>query len=90
MNSITANGKELGLIVIAAGRVSDITKLSDMDPIVRRFISGQNGLAISGNAMMHSYYYNDLNYEEKNAELKAGQALLYNHGTAEKIKLVEE
>ena len=90
LRSIVINGKELGLILVAAGRSSDVKKLADMEPIVSKIIAGQNGLAVSGGASMYDYYMNNLSYEEKVTELKSSQGLLYHNGTTEKIKLVEE
>lgn len=90
LRGIVCNGTDLGVIVIAAGRVTDISKLADIDSIVGKMVSAQNGFAISGSPSMHSYYVNDCAYDEKNVELKQYMGLLYHNGITEKIKIMEQ
>lgn len=90
LNALVKNAAGLGLILLAASRAEDVKELHTTDPVVSKFVSGQNGLAVSGNALLHSYYQpKNLGFEEKTAELKEGFGLLYGGGQVHKVKLME-
>jgi len=52
-------------------------------------ITNQKAVAIGGKPALHSYFNNDLNYQEKEAEMKAGDAYVFDSGHCYRIKLPE-
>lgn len=90
LNALVKNAAGLGLILIACSRAEDVKALQTTNPIVSKLVSGQNGLAVSGSALLHSYYQQtNLGFAERSEELKAGFGLLYGNGQVRKVKLME-
>ena len=88
MNNIARLAKNLGVILFAAGRTSDISKLCDLEPLTNTIVKYQNGLAIDGTPSMNSFFSNNLSYSEKEAKCEAGNAWKFFNGNCEKIKLM--
>ena len=90
LNALVKNAVGLGLILIAAACAQDVKEMYTTNPIVSKLVGGQNGLAVSGSASLHSYYQQkNLGFEEKTTELKNRFGLLYDNGEAHKVKLME-
>lgn len=89
MEKICRLAKNLGVMVFAAGRVSELRRLNQVESMTKELIQNQNGLAIGGSASMHEFFANDLNWAEKGKELPEGDAYLYNNGTCQRIKLAD-
>jgi S-DNA-T family DNA segregation ATPase FtsK/SpoIIIE len=83
------HGQKLGLILLAAGRISDVERRASMDSLAMKFISSQNALLISGSASLLTCYQQNLSYDKKSETLNAGSGLLYFNKTACKIKLMQ-
>jgi len=90
LRSIVINGKNLGVIVIAAARSSDVSSRLNTDPLISKLVAGQNGLAISGTAALYNYYPNHLSLDERTKELEETEAYLFVKGDAVKIRLMQE
>lgn len=89
MKAIMSMAKGLGVIVFAAGRVSDLIRNSTIEALTNIMITNQKAVAIGGKPSLHSYFNNDLNYQEKEAEMKAGDAYVFDSGHSYRIKLPE-
>ncbi|MGN1419674.1 MAG: type VII secretion protein EssC [Acutalibacteraceae bacterium] len=88
MNNIARLAKNLGVILFAAGRTSDISKLCDLEPLTNTIVKYQNGLAIDGSPSMNRFFKNNLSYSEKEAKCESGNAWKFFDGNCEKIKLM--
>ncbi|MCH5314367.1 MAG: type VII secretion protein EssC [Eubacterium sp.] len=88
MNNIARLAKNLGVILFAAGRTGDISKLCDLEPLTNTIVKYQNGLAIDGSPSVNSFFKNNLNYSEKEANCEKGNAWKFFNGNCEKIKLM--
>ena len=89
MERICRLAQNLGVLVFAAGRVMDLSKLNQTESLTRELIRNQKGLAISGNASLHEFFLNNLKFNEKSQELQEGDAYLYDNGICQRIKLTE-
>ena len=90
LKNIIRYAKGLHVIVIAAGRIADLQKKADLDPVTSGLLKGGSGVLLGGTPALHTYFSNSLSYAEKNAEIVKGYAYLSSSGTMEKIKLLEE
>lgn len=77
----------LGIIVICAGRVSDISHYNEIESLTRVIVANQNGLALGGTPAQYSYFRNNLKYSEKDIEAGEGNAYSFIDGVCRKIKL---
>lgn len=77
--------KGYGLVLISAMRMDEVVKVI-YDPLVKTIVDYQNGLTTSGTPKQHSYFVNNLSYNEKDKELEAGCGYLYSQGTVRAIK----
>lgn len=87
MERICRMAQHLGVMVFAAGRVSDLSRYNEIESLTRVILSNQKGLALGGTPAMHSYFQNNLKYNEKNVELGEDNGLVYDNGSCVKVKL---
>jgi len=80
--------KGYGLIFIAAMRSDEVVKVI-YDPLVKTVVDYQNGLTTSGTPKIHTYFTNNLTYNEKDRELEAGSGYLYAQGSVRAIKYMQ-
>lgn len=89
MERICRLAQKLGVLVFAAGRVTDISRYNEIESLTRVLVSNQKGIAVSGSASLLTFFQNDLKYNEKNVELQAGEAYFFDNGKCRKIKPME-
>ena len=77
----------LGIIVLCAGRMSDISHYNEIESLTRVIVANQNGLAIGGTPAQYPFFRNNLKYSEKDIEAGEGNAFVFINGTCRKIKL---
>jgi len=77
----------LGLMVFAAGRVSDLEKYNEIEALTRAIVANQKGIGLGGSAAIHSFLRNDLSYKEKEVEAGEGNGYLFDNGHCRKVKL---
>lgn len=80
-----ANG--LGVIIICAGRLSDIAHYNEIESLTRVIVANQNGLAIGGSPAQYPYFKNNLKFSEKDIEAGEGNAYAFVDGVCRKLKL---
>lgn len=88
MNRIATLAKNLGVILFAAGRIGDVSKLSSLEPLTGTIVKYQNGLLIDGSPSLCTFFKNDLSYSEKEANCERGNAWKFCNGKCRKIKLI--
>ena len=74
----------LGVIVICAGRVSDISHYNEIESLTRVIVANQNGLVLGGAPAQYPYFRNNLKYSEKEIEAGEGNAYAFNDGICRK------
>ena len=79
----------LAVIVIAAGRMSDMEKYSEIESLTRVIISNQNGLVMAGSPAQYPYFKNNLKYTEKGIEAGEGNGYAFINGECIKIRKAE-
>lgn len=77
----------LGIIVICAGRISDISHYNEIESLTRVIVSNQNGLAIGGTPAQYPYFRNNLKYSEKEIEAGDGNAYTFVNSVCKKVKI---
>ena len=87
MERICRLAQGLGVIVFAAGRVSDVERYNEIESLTRAIIANQKGIGMGGSAAIHSFFSHDLNYKDKEVEVGEGNAYLFDNGHSVKIKL---
>ena len=87
MERICRLAQGLGVLVFAAGRVSDLERYNEIESLTRCITACQNGVGLGGSAGIHSFFRNDLNYREKDLEAGEGNGYLFRDGHCQKIKL---
>lgn len=87
MNNIARLAKSLGVVLFAAGRISDVVKLADLEPLTNTIIKYQNGIAIGGSPAMYSFFNNNMGYSEKNTDCESGNGWLFYNGNCSKVML---
>lgn len=60
MNNIARLAKNLGVLFFAAGRLADVVKLADLEPLTSTIVKYQNGIGIGGTAADYSFFNNSL------------------------------
>ena len=88
MNRIASLAKNLGVILFAAGRIADVSRLSEIEPLTSTITKYQNGIQIDGSPAMCNFFNNDLSYTEKDTACEKGNAWKYFKGKCEKIMLM--
>lgn len=87
MERICRLAQGLGVLVFAAGRVSDLERYNEIESLTRCIVANQNTVGLGGSAGLHTFLRNDLNYKEKDAEAGEGNGYLFADGHCCKIKL---
>lgn len=88
MERICRLATDFGVIVTAAGRMADIAKFNEIETLTRLIVSYQNGIAMNGTPAQHTYFSNDLKYNERDSEAGEGFGYLFSSGKCRKIKLI--
>ncbi len=88
MERICRMAQHLGVLILAAGSVSDLSKYNEIESLTRVIIANQKGIALGGNPSLHGYFQNNLKYNEKSVEAGAGNAFVFDNGSCTKIKLI--
>lgn len=88
MNNIARLAENLGVLLFAAGRTSDIGRLADIEPLTNTIVKYQNGIGIDGSPVMHSFFNTTLGYIEKDIVCEKGNAWMFFNGSCKKIKLL--
>ncbi len=90
MEKISRHAKNLGIIILGAGRISDLSRDAVSEPVTRNLLSGQKGIGLSDNAAVYSTIFAfNMAYDEKSKSFGKGNAMLFENGECSKIKLVE-
>ncbi len=87
MERICRLAKHLGVIIMCAGRLADITKYNEIESLTRVVVANQNGLALDGSPAQYGFFQNNLKYNERDIELEEGNAYMFIGGKCSKIKL---
>lgn len=89
MERICRMAQDLGVIVLCAGRMSDIAKYNEIESLTRVIVANQNGLVMNGTPAQHEYFQNNLKFTER--DLEAGEGLSYQFvgGKCSKIKMIQ-
>lgn len=89
MERICRLAQNLGVIVLAAGRMSDVAKYNEIESLTRVIVGNQNGIAVAGTPAQMSFFQNNLKYTEKDTEAGEGNGYLFINGKCAKIKLMQ-
>lgn len=88
LEKISRGAKNLGLIILAAGRIADLNKDSVMEPVTRNLIQCGRGLALSDSPSLYKTVFSfTLSYEENTKNFGKGNAMLVEDGVCRKIRL---
>lgn len=94
MTTIMRNAKGLGLVVLAAGKMGDVSAKYNMEPVLRAIWQHQKGIAISDRPSTHATYFGygcgSLSYEGKETALGKGNGMYFEEGACRRIKLLGE
>lgn len=88
MERICRLAQNLGVIVITAGRISDLLRYNEIESLTRVIIGNQNGLALSDTPATFSYFQNNLKYNEKDVPAGDGNGFIFNNGKCLRVKLI--
>ncbi len=89
MERICRLAQNLGVIVLSAGRVADISKYNEIETLTRCIVGNQNGLALDGSPAQHSYFQNNLKFTERDLEAGEGFCYHFSGGKCNKIKIMK-
>lgn len=89
MERICRFTKNLGVMIFAAGRVTDIAKYNLVEGLTKAIVSCEKCVMLSGNPGMYTFYKMKMSFAELNNEIGKGNALVYNGDSSVKIKLME-
>ena len=89
MERICRMAQDLGVVVLCAGRMTDISKYNEIESLTRVIVGNQNGLVMNGTPAQHSYFQNNLKYTERDAEAGEGLSYLYAGGKCIKVKFMQ-
>ena len=87
MERICRLAQGLGVLVFAAGRVSDLERYNEIESLTRAIVGGQLAVGLGAGAAVHSFLRNDLSYKEKEQEPGEGAGLFFDGGHCVRIKL---
>lgn len=88
MERICRMAQDLGVIVLCAGRMMDISKYNEIESLTRVIVGNQNGLVTDGTPAQHSYFQNNLKYSDRDAEAGEDLSYMFAGGKCSKIKLM--
>lgn len=90
LQNVTSKAKNLGVLVLAAGRYSELMQIASVEPVTINLLSGQKGIALSDSASLYTTFFAcDLPYSEKEKPFGPGNGMLFDGGKCRKIKLAE-
>ena len=89
MERICRMAQDLGVVVLCAGRMTDISKYNEIESLTRVIVGNQNGLVMNGTPAQHSYFQNNLKYTERDAEAGEGLSYMYAGGKCIKVKFMQ-
>lgn len=89
MERICRLAKQLGIIVIVAGRTSDLLKYSQIESLTRTVFLNQRGFVLDGTPAEHNYFNNNLKYNEVDVAAGEGNGYAFIDGQCIKIKLAK-
>ncbi len=72
--NIAKNAEKLQVMVIGAGRMTDLEKKSMTDPAISYLLQGQNAIVLSGSPIPYSFLTNNLDHGDKTSAVGAGYA----------------
>ena len=87
MERICRLAQGLGVLVFAAGRVSDLERYNEIESLTRAIVGGQLAVGLGASAAVHTFLRNDLSYKEKEQEPGEGTGLFFDGGRCVRIKL---
>ena len=87
MERICRMAENLGVIVICAGRMSDIAHYNEIESLTRVIVANQNALVLTGSPSQYPFLRSNLKYSEKELDAGEGNGYLFTNGTCRKIKL---
>lgn len=80
--------QQLGVMVITAGRMADISRYNEIESLTRSIVGNQNGIALGATPANITFFQNDLKYSEKDTEAGEGNGYMFVNGKCRKIKLM--
>ncbi len=89
MERICRMAADLGVVVLAAGRMADIARYNEIESLTRVIVGYQNGLAMNGTPAQHGYFQNNLKFTERDAEAGEGLSYMFVGGKCTKVKLMQ-
>ncbi len=89
MERISRLAQGLGVLVISAGRMADISKYNEIESLTRSIVQYQKGISLGASPAQVSFFDNNLKYSEREAEPGEGDAYLFSKGKCVKIKLMQ-
>ena len=89
MERICRMAQDLGVIVLCAGRMSDIAKYNEIESLTRVIVANQNGLVMNGTPAQHEYFQNNLKFTERDLEAGEGLSYQFSGGKCIKIKMIQ-
>ncbi len=87
MDNIARLAEDLGVLLFAGGRIGDVSKLADIEPLTSTIVKYQHGLLMDGSPSNAGFFNNNLPFTERDQVCGQGNAWLFNNGSCEKIKL---
>ena len=85
MERICRMAQHLGVIVLCAGRMSDIQRYNEIESLTRVIVGNQAGIT-DGTPSQHNYFNNNLKYSERDSEAGENLNYLFLNGKCKKIK----
>lgn len=89
MERICRMAQGLGVMVLTAGRMADISKYNEIESLTRVIVANQNGLITDGTPAQHDYFQNDLKFTDRDAEAGEGLTYRFAGGKCIKIKVMQ-
>lgn len=90
MERICRMAQNLGVIVLCAGRMSDISRYNEIESLTRVIVGNQNGLVLDGTPAQYGFFQNNLKYNERDQQAGEGLSYLFVGGTCKKVKLMSK
>ncbi len=87
MDNIARLAEDLGVLVFVAGRLGDVSKLADLEPLTATIVKYQNGILVDGSPANAGFFDNNLSFAERDQVCGQGNAWLFDNGSCTKIKI---
>lgn len=88
MERIARLADNLGVILFAAVRSSDLARLNEIESLTRVLVGRQNALAIGGTVGQYPMFQNNMKYSERDTDCGEGNGWAYFNGACERIKIM--